>query len=99
MPGDPDPEIRKSPDCHVNIGHALHRRNQMDLAVFRKERKNKQQAADELAADVAGNLIDTGFKAAADGEGGCFFLEFVPLLSADILIDIKRSGKQALTAG
>ena len=42
---------------HSDIGPALHRRDQADPAVTFEKRQRKQKSADELAADIAGDLV------------------------------------------
>ena len=79
---------------HPDIGSALHRRDQADPAVAVEKGQREQKSADELAADIAGDLVLSCLESARDRELIALFDECKALFPAYIFVDCQRSCEQ-----
>ena len=94
-----DAELPEGLQSHIDIGAALHRRDQADPAVPLQQGKGKEQAADELAADVTRQHILSRRQSSADQKILLSFFKCKALFPADVLIDLEGPGQQRRAAG
>ena len=89
-----DAEFFLSLQRHLDIGPALHRRDQADPAVTVEKGQREQKPADELAADIARDLVFPRCQPARDRELISLFPEHEALRFADVFIDRERPCEQ-----
>ena len=94
-----DAEPLKCICSHADVGAALYGRDEFDRAVAVKKGEGEEQAADELAADVSGDLISARCELSGDGEAAQALLKEETLRAADLFVDAQRSRKEPVAAG
>ena len=81
------------------IGAALDRGGQADFAPPRGQRQRKEQTADKLAADIAGQPVNPCGQPARHGEPSAFLPEQQPPLPAELGVHLHRPLHQPAVAG